>query len=104
MATAGVETSAPDATKLAALRNLTPEQMDKRLGTKMLMRPAWDKSWFTFQDQDSTVAHISKFPDWVQGLMIGWVKVEFAMFHRIWKSWNPEQLQKVITSAISIQV
>lgn len=89
-----------DSTKLSALRSLTPEQMNRFLGNRMLMRPAWDSKQFTYQDQASPISCISGFPPWVKGLTIGWAHDEFAMFHRIWKSWSPEELRKVITSAV----
>lgn len=100
VAASGVEASAADFTKLAALRKYAPEQIDRLLGNNMLIRPAWDSSWFTFQDQSTPMSCLTKFPSWIQGLTIGWMRDEFAMFHKIWKSWSPEQLKKVVTSAV----
>lgn len=100
VSSSGIGASASDSNKLSALRSLTPEQMNRFLGNRMLMRPAWDSKQFTYQDQASPISCISGFPSWVKGLTIGWVHDEFAMFHRIWKSWSPEKLKKVITSAV----
>lgn len=94
-------TAAGDYTKLAALRQLTHEQMNDLLGNTMLIQPAWDEEWFCFQDEKAPLLCLKEFPRWVKGLTIGSVKDEFAMFHQIWKSWDTEQLITAVKATVS---
>jgi carboxylesterase type B len=96
----GLEQSASDSMKLAALRNLPHERLNRLLGNKMLIRPVWDSKWFTLQDRSVPISCLARFPDRIQGLTIGWMNDEFAMFHKIWKLWSSEQLREAVTSSV----
>lgn len=89
--------------KLAALRNLTDEQMTTWLDGAVLIRPCWDATWFSALDGPSRLDEIRSLPDWVEGIVIGSTKDETANIRPLWASFQPETILGVVKSVVPEQ-
>ncbi|KAK2762348.1 hypothetical protein FQN54_001358 [Arachnomyces sp. PD_36] len=96
----GLSISAPDDEKLAALRKLTYDQMAELLKGCILLRPVWDSKWFAYQDKPTRLEQITEFPNWIKEVAIGWTKDETSLMQPLWKSRNPEQVQKIVKHSV----
>lgn len=91
----GVSASASADDKLAALRSLSDDECETLLNG-VYARPVWDPNWFVYQDEDLPFQDISQFPDWVQGVILGWTKDEMALWMHNFKGLSSPQMEKWI--------
>jgi carboxylesterase type B len=91
VAKAGVQASASPATKLAALRELTAQQLEEFLDGP-IGKPVFDPEWFVGLDPTRPIEHVDRFPSWLESLAIGQTKEEGALLLPIWAALKPEDL------------
>ena len=96
----GVPASAAGAEKLAALRALTEDQVADLLHGAMIVKPTWDTTWFYGQELPVRIEHITKFPDWIRGLVVGSTKDESSFLYGLWESYSVEKLCRLADSAV----
>jgi hypothetical protein len=99
VASTETSSSASPADKLAALRDLSEDQMEKLLNGSMAT-PAWDSKWFVNHDEDSSFENIKQFPEWIDGLTIGYTKDECALFGQDWLAWPVEHVRQAVASVV----
>lgn len=96
----GVTVSASAGEKLAALRSLTEDQMAELCVGKMLVPPTWDRTWFLNQESQVRLEHITNYPSWISGLMIGSTKHESAFLYKRWEPHAVEKLCQVLDASV----
>ncbi|KFY66364.1 hypothetical protein V496_02088 [Pseudogymnoascus sp. VKM F-4515 (FW-2607)] len=96
----GTSLSASAEEKLVALRQTSLENMSLWLDGSVLIRPAWDHQWFTTLDGPERLDQVSRFPDWIDGIMIGATKNETINIKPFWATLTTEQIHKVVRSLI----
>ncbi|KAI1619315.1 Alpha/Beta hydrolase protein, partial [Exophiala viscosa] len=99
----GLRLSSSNSEKLTKLRNLTELEMDELVRGKMLIRPVWDPIWFAYQEEQKPVEWTSDFPEWLQGLTIGWAADEVITFQTLWASWSVQELLATVNVMIPDQ-
>jgi carboxylesterase type B len=97
----GMSPSASGAEKVYALRNLTEKQMIDLINGEILIRPVWDSKWFGRQENPTRLDEIIEYPEWIQSLVMGWVKDETALSLPLWNNWNSDQLLGAVSCAVT---
>lgn len=98
---AGLDAKASDSEKLTRLRKLSSEELVS-LTPQGLLIPAWDGEWFSHQAWKDPIERVGPFPSWIEGILSGWVKDEYALFGipNGWKDFTSVDIEKIIRHII----
>ncbi|KIW97430.1 uncharacterized protein Z519_01014 [Cladophialophora bantiana CBS 173.52] len=101
LAVSGLDATASDRQKLDWLRNLSVDSLLK-VSPPSLIFPIWDPEWFSHEDSSLPLDKIGDFPNWCDGIIVGWTKDETALFGMVrgWNLWSIDMIRNAIRLAI----
>ncbi|OJJ44126.1 hypothetical protein ASPZODRAFT_834990 [Penicilliopsis zonata CBS 506.65] len=103
VASAGVPVDAPATEKLAALRDMTFEQLDSlRDG---FPTTAWDPEWLVGLNPKLPLEYVEQFPEWVESVIVGFTRDEFSLFgiSRNIHKWTAQEIRERVAAIIPDQ-
>lgn len=96
----GTPSSASAQEKVEALRQISVEDVYNWQDGAVMIRPAWDPSWFASLDGPERLDQVSRFPGWIDNLMIGSTKDETVNLRPAWSALDLDQIRTAVASVI----
>jgi len=100
VASTGICNTAPAGDKIAALRSLSPKDLERLLLDNGNSLPAWDENFYVDQNPAISLEE-GPFPSWAKIVVVGVTKDENAFFSQYWHTLDVKTLTRNMREAFS---